>query len=373
MLHLLSKTLKSLFELRTDGNKITDDFTNQSGPIIKIQFSQYILVTTKYLAELIFLLIGQGNQPKSSQIPAPSFLQSTKSSMTAEPEDLPVILGVPDDPVYEPAEEGVTKIGGSPHWLCGEPAGLDKARCEKCGAVLALILSADCPLDGDFDRIIYLYVCPRCGRDAKAWRQKRPVGPSSRATADACPIFTADDFQKPARANAADLLAQLAALGEPEKPKKGQKEPEKVLEKGVFPAYYIDTFDEPEASLDPSVHYTISTSVDSVGSGMGEEDRADVAVDPVLVEYNEKMSRCPSQVIRYCREGTPLLQEPMKLRVPKCPSCGAERVFEVELLPTVIYQLAPESEMDFGPILVFTCGNDCGQGSCEEHCIVCPP
>ena len=295
--------------------------------------------------------------------------------MTNEGFDEPIVtLGVADDPVYEPAEEGVTKIGGVPRWLCGEPPALDKARCEKCGAPLALILSADCPLDDDFDRIIYLFVCPRCGGDAKAWRQKRPAGPVAAAEDDTSPIFTMSDLKKPTRANAADLLAQLASLGEPEPPKKGGKEPQKVREKGVFPAFYIETFDEPEAVLDPSVKYTISNSVDSVGSGFGgEEDKPDVVVDPVLVEYNEKMSRCPSQVIRYCRAGSPLLQEPMKLRVPKCPKCGAERVFEVELMPTVIFQLAPESDMDFGPILVFTCGKDCGDGTCEEHCIVCPP
>jgi pre-rRNA-processing protein TSR4 len=78
-------------------------------------------------------------------------------------------------------------------------------------------------------------------------------------------------------------------------------------------------------------------------------------------------------VIRYKRFGEPLLQEPIEFDVSDCPLCGAKRVFELELLPTIIFMLDPDSPMDFGPILVYTCENDCGDGSCEEFCFVTPP
>lgn len=100
-----------------------------------------------------------------------------------------------------------------------------------------------------------------------------------------------------------------------------------------------------------------------------------IAITPELVEFNEHMSRCPDQVLRYCRFGEPLLQDKTDVsNIPKCPKCGANRIFEFEILPTIIYTLDPESDMDFGPILVYTCSQDCGQeGTCDEHCIICSP
>jgi pre-rRNA-processing protein TSR4 len=173
-----------------------------------------------------------------------------------------------------------------------------------------------------------------------------------------------------------DLLAAFGSFGAPAKPppkQAGGKKPKRQREKGRFPGYYVETFEEPEATLGPEVRYVISTSPDSIGAGMEEEDKMAVEVDPVLIEYNERMSRCPGQVIRYSRFGAPLLQEPVEFTVPDCPLCGAKRVFELELMPTVIYLLEPDSGMDFGPILVYTCANDCGEGSCEEFCFVSPP
>jgi hypothetical protein len=54
--------------------------------------------------------------------------------------------------------------------------------------------------------------------------------------------------------------------------------------------------------------------------------------------------------------------------IPKCEHCGASRVFELEIMPTVIFQLdvsnhvinEPNEGMDFGCVTVFTCINQCG-------------
>jgi pre-rRNA-processing protein TSR4 len=155
---------------------------------------------------------------------------------------------------------------------------------------------------------------------------------------------------------------------QPPKPKK----PRRQREPGRFPSYYIEIFEEPEATIDPNVRYEILEAVDS-GSSDSEGDEIPVKLDPVLVEYNERMSRCPSQILRYSRFGQPLLQETIEFTVPPCPACGAQRVFELELMPTIIVFVDPDSEMDFGPILVYTCSDDCPGPSCEEFCFVTPP
>lgn len=296
-----------------------------------------------------------------------------------------VTIGVPEEPVYVPAEEGVTKIGGVPKWLCGEPANFRDIRCASCRCQLAHILSCDCPVDDDHDRVLYLFVCPKCGRSARVFRQRRAAAPEPAAAApEPAPaprggLFDSSDFAR-ADAAPADLLAAFSAFAgaqqpqkAPPQPRKGKKANRPQKEIGRFPAYYIETFDEPEAALAPGMNVTVSGSADSGAGMLGEEDLPDYGITPELVEFNERMSRCPDQVLRYARFDAPLVPEKIDFSVPPCPLCGAERAFEVELLPTIIYTLEPDSPMDFGPILVYTCSKDCECSSCEEFCYVTPP
>jgi hypothetical protein len=61
--------------------------------------------------------------------------------------------------------------------------------------------------------------------------------------------------------------------------------------------------------------------------------------------------------------------------IPKCEHCGSARVFELELLPTMIYQLSvsqytvddANEGMDFGCVTIYTCLNQCSGLSDEEH------
>ncbi|OHT14708.1 programmed cell death protein 2 [Tritrichomonas foetus] len=297
-----------------------------------------------------------------------------------------VLLGVPEQPVYIPAEEGVTKIGGVPRWLCGEPENLKTTKCKTCNCNLELLASVDCPVSDDFDRIVYLFVCPKCGQDGRVYRQKKTFTASQESSTS---LFSASDLTAPS-GGSGDIMAALAAFNnqnnnqqnnnqqkkgqQQQQQKKGKKSQWPQKEKGKWPGFYIETFDEPEAQLDPDFHYVLSTSADSTNSIMGEEDKPDVEITPELVEYNERMSRCPDQVLRYCRFGEPLLQDKIDISVPNCPKCGGKRSFEFEVMPTIIFTLEPDSPMDFGPILIYTCSSDCGaEGTCEEHCIICPP
>ncbi|KAF0977786.1 hypothetical protein FDP41_003108 [Naegleria fowleri] len=60
---------------------------------------------------------------------------------------------------------------------------------------------------------------------------------------------------------------------------------------------------------------------------------------------------------------------------PKCDKCGAPRVFELEILPTVIYQLQCDKHvksdvaegMQFGCVCVFTCSNPACDGYTEQE------
>ncbi|EFC50620.1 hypothetical protein NAEGRDRAFT_77668 [Naegleria gruberi] len=61
--------------------------------------------------------------------------------------------------------------------------------------------------------------------------------------------------------------------------------------------------------------------------------------------------------------------------IPKCDKCGAPRVFELEILPTLIYQLqvdkyvkkGVEEGMQFGCVCIFTCSNPGCDGYSEQE------
>lgn len=57
------------------------------------------------------------------------------------------------------------------------------------------------------------------------------------------------------------------------------------------------------------------------------------------------------------------------LPLPACPHCHAERIFELQLLPTLIHFLKPvEHRMtDFASIYVYTCANNCILSGASEE------
>lgn len=87
----------------------------------------------------------------------------------------------------------------------------------------------------------------------------------------------------------------------------------------------------------------------------------------------------PGQVLRYTRgtNSPPLLLRPMQGNIPHpCKHCGAESVFELQLLPSLVSQLRLNSvddtmaPLEFGTVHLFSCSKSCwtqdGQGRLEN-------
>ena len=76
---------------------------------------------------------------------------------------------------------------------------------------------------------------------------------------------------------------------------------------------------------------------------------------------------------RYQWNGTPLLITDQTLLAPlACQHCGAPRVFELQLMPPLVYLLKANSSVDveFGTVLVYTCSKSCwhvGSVAREEY------
>jgi len=124
----------------------------------------------------------------------------------------------------------------------------------------------------------------------------------------------------------------------------------------------------------------------------GEDDDDDDDVEEAILSsggtsvnwlrrFQQRLSRSPEQVIRYCWGGEPLwLHAPPTSKLPKCV-CGASRCFELQLLPTLHAQLSqavPSAKlkalgMEWGSVIIFTCSKDClCEDPCEELLVVQP-
>eukprot|EP00928_Gymnodinium_smaydae_P062941 TRINITY_DN46662_c0_g1_i1.p1 TRINITY_DN46662_c0_g1~~TRINITY_DN46662_c0_g1_i1.p1 ORF type:complete len:471 (-),score=98.48 TRINITY_DN46662_c0_g1_i1:73-1413(-) len=118
------------------------------------------------------------------------------------------------------------------------------------------------------------------------------------------------------------------------------------------------------------------------------EDGKDEEAATWLSKFQRRLERSPSQVARYAWGGSPLWLAPPpealapgKRGPPCCSRCGAGRVFELQLLPTLLTQMrdwcpdfALGARMDWGTVVVYTCERDCAADStcCEEFVVVQP-
>lgn len=125
--------------------------------------------------------------------------------------------------------------------------------------------------------------------------------------------------------------------------------------------------------------------------GSGESYERTPAHQRNFMRFQKRISRCPLQCLRYDYGGEPLWPTtiPQNLRVPSC-ACGQERVFELQLTPTINYFLkvddlavktpavpsdtqtsdskpsvAAGEGMDWLGLMVYSCPSSCAQSRSE--------
>jgi len=80
----------------------------------------------------------------------------------------------------------------------------------------------------------------------------------------------------------------------------------------------------------------------------------------------------PGQVLRYGRESQnpPLLLRPIQEETHHCSHCGADCIFEVQLLPSLVAQLSVRglegAPIEFGTVLVMACQKSCWDDSSDQ-------
>lgn len=122
-------------------------------------------------------------------------------------------------------------------------------------------------------------------------------------------------------------------------------------------------------SVSPMTPPTGSGLVGNGGGGIdgeGEMYEKGIPVHGDIMFHNflSSIQANPGQLIRYSRDGHPLLIAPLTEPIPKCPNCGGETICELQILSTLIPKLRMQQNDDaapieYGNVLIFTCRNSC--------------
>lgn len=169
-----------------------------------------------------------------------------------------------------------------------------------------------------------------------------------------------------------------------------------------YPSYYLDADYESLEPEKPTVPNGTRMDIDGEGSSSGgsngKEDKEafESAMDKTFQRFADRLAQNPEQVLRYEFRGQPLLyshddkvgkaleqhqssgantqvkvqNHSGKSGMPRCNSCGAERVFELQLTPQAIAELEAEEVgmdgMEWGTIVLGVCGRDCAPRNANE-------
>lgn len=178
-----------------------------------------------------------------------------------------------------------------------------------------------------------------------------------------------------------------------------------------LPHFYLDAESEyleptpiaapgPSNSQLPHPENNFEDEIPSSSTGAAnttEKDLYESPHDKTFEHFSRILAQNPEQILRYEFRGSPLLysssdavathfvlpghnlHQSQKARVktsgpvkgiPSCQHCGAARVFEMQLVPYLIYELEKDNEeamkldggegMEWGTIIVGTCSKNCG-------------
>lgn len=153
-----------------------------------------------------------------------------------------------------------------------------------------------------------------------------------------------------------------------------------------FTSFYLDAYPE-ELEKEPVEASKAESSktayeMDDSASAALEKDSFESSLDKAFQKFSDRIAQNPEQVLRYEFKGEPLLysgtdnvasrfvvphgKSGAVRGMPRCESCGAQRVFELQLVPGLIYELEKDQAMDlddgmeWGTIILGTCVNNCG-------------
>lgn len=278
-----------------------------------------------------------------------------------------VWLGVVGDPIAEPVDAFVPRIGGAPAWVHGAP---QPPTCSGCRKAMALLTQFHAPLKV-FDRVIYVFVCATCQEPnrvavlrSQVYNPDYDAQPKEAAAPQAALFAEEDDWgddEAPAPAPAAP-----AAVPQPAQPQYATVDvlgPQRVTG-GAFPCFQL------ELMIEPKARKVAEAAKEVVERALNPDDADESAPSDgdepgPMDDFVERLARCPAQALRWHVGGVPLLAvEGNMATIPPCDACGAARQFEAQVVSPAIFFLRGETPEDkqplhFSTVTIFTCEASC--------------
>ncbi|KAL1215452.1 hypothetical protein V5N11_021879 [Cardamine amara subsp. amara] len=355
-----------------------------------------------------------------------------------------ILLGLPGqwaEDELESSDHYTTKIGGLPDLppLPNDALRPELLNCLACGSKLSLVAQVYAPIsteNSDFkERTLYIFGClmPKCGTSEQSWRafsvQKTIKDKDSSGIEDSpvsSPLNTAskthwldnvdsdddEDFDLESLAKAiAEASTTVTSNSKKHKSKpidnassgaKAKPSPlksETKVETGaVVPCFYIYTKEEISSKeIDRfSMNYS-SLSIKDKETGNNDESEFEEAwedekyeydkalnADRTYLKFKKRIDANPEQCFRYSYGGKPLVAMDDLISPDKCRNCESPRLFEMQLMPPLIYFLH-EGVVDKGlkqsldnwdwmTLMVYTCSKGCansvnGDWVVAEECV----
>jgi pre-rRNA-processing protein TSR4 len=196
--------------------------------------------------------------------------------------------------------------------------------------------------------------------------------------------------EQPPAQSFAEKLKIGAETGSPSQQHHTEPWPSESAFPSPFTSFYLDAYPE---ELEKEATASVPAKAESSGSAYDIEDSKSTpsldkdtfesALDKTFQKFSDRISQNPDQVLRYEFKGEPVLysgNDDVASRfivphgkagapkgMPRCESCGAARVFEMQLVPGLIYEVEKDEEMslddgmEWGTIIVGTCEKNCGE------------
>eukprot|EP01064_Diplonema_japonicum_P013988 TRINITY_DN2151_c0_g1_i1.p1 TRINITY_DN2151_c0_g1~~TRINITY_DN2151_c0_g1_i1.p1 ORF type:complete len:313 (+),score=99.75 TRINITY_DN2151_c0_g1_i1:49-939(+) len=291
-------------------------------------------------------------------------------------EKIPMWVGVPDGGMTEKEKKNpfACKLGGRatyPEGELGEAARKaveEKMTCDICKDKMYLLAQAYCPVE-EYDRILYVYACnsshcheKKYYKPWRVWRYQQKM----------------KDYEEEEEEEEEEDVEIMVGKAEP----------------WTFPEIAFDTFEEPKTTGTEEEEIKKAESASKeLSNEISEEDLDSIEksgcanlADEVIAKFQAKLMKCPNQVLRWGYGGKPLWMSTSDVpeSIPRC-SCGKPRIFELQIIPTIVYVLKCEQHLkpttgvtdeglDFGTACIYTCSEGCeSEGIFEEYCHIQPP
>ncbi|XP_057508992.1 uncharacterized protein LOC130791736 [Actinidia eriantha] len=349
-----------------------------------------------------------------------------------EEEQVPVTLGFVEKPKNRWSllrQLFPSKAGGVPSWL--NPINLPSGRscqCDICGQPLQFLLQVYAPLpekESAFHRTLFVFMCPSMVcllQDQHEQWKRQPEKASRSVKIFRCQLARSNSFyssdaprcdgtDKPSGIGAAlcnwcgtwkgdkictscrrarycsekhqamhwmsghKIECQQMSISQScnTSPTSSSAETRKVASNTQWPEYEIINEDECEVDMEISEDNMYANSLTSAGSQMDEAtksvlDNFEDGDRKSWASFQERISRAPDQVLRYCRfeQAKPLWPmssgRPSKTDIPTCSYCGGPRCFEFQILPQLLYYFGVKNDvdsLDWATIVVYACKASC--------------